>query len=338
MLEANKIDAKNVLVEELSIADIKDAIKKSKSLFEFISKDNKDFLWIDIFNAPEEKLSDEELTIMQDVLKIHPLVIEDCLAPKHLPKAEAYNGYSFLIINKMLSKQQEELESCKISFVIGENYVLTYRHNHIREVDAVKNQFKLKKQELKSPIDIFYLITDKVIDDYVDIIDAFTTEIYDIEEVVFDKPNSSLILKDINFIRKNLIILRRNALIQKQIFSDIIDGNISGLDIGKRSFYFKDICDHLDRILAKIDNQKEHISGILNIQVGLSSQKLNNLVKFLTIISAVLLPATLLASIFGMNFAKMPLLNVDNGFFITLAIMSTFGITTFVFFYNKRWL
>ena len=326
MLQAYKIAKDTLKVELIDINNIKDALEDSSS-----------FVWVDFENPPDVWPNSEEMSILKCIFKIHFLVLEDCVAKKHYPKIDEHENYTFFIISDIYEREDQELDYNKIGIIIGKNFVITYRHAEIKEVTAVKKALEAGYEDFKDPIDVFHSIADRIVDDYISIIDSYTTKVDEIEDLLFEQHEAKEILQDVNILRKNLIILRRNTLIQKEMFYNISSGTIK-ISNASKMIYFKDVYDHLDRVLGKIDNQKEYLAGLLNIQMGLTSQKLNSLVKFLTVISAVLLPATLIAGIFGMNFAKMPLVKADIGFYIILFFMLLLALTTILFFYKKKWL
>jgi len=326
MLTAYKVQKKTKQIEKIEQKLIKEALGDFSS-----------FLWVDVLCPAGVWPNSEEMAILKGIFKLHFLVLEDCVTPKHYPKAEEHKGYNFFIISKIHEREDKELESKKICIVVGRDFIITYRHSELKEIDAAKKSIISLQEGVIEPIDIFHAISDKVIDDYVFVIDSYTEKIDEIEDQVFEEIKSFEILQSINIIRKNLIIIRKNALLQKEIFYTIVSGGIK-LTYPEKIIYFKDIYDHLERVLGKLETQKEYLTDLLNVQIGLSGQKLNKLVKFLTVISAVLLPSTLIASVFGMNFEKMPLTDISSGFTVILSIMFALGFLTFLFLFRKKWL
>ncbi|OGI00958.1 MAG: hypothetical protein A2Y25_06760 [Candidatus Melainabacteria bacterium GWF2_37_15] len=326
MLQAYKIAKDTLKVEHIDISSIKDALGDSSC-----------FVWVDFENPPDVWPNSEEMSILKCVFKIHFLVLEDCVAKKHYPKVDEHENYTFFIISKLYEREDQELDYNKICIITGKDFVITYRHTEIKEITAVKKALEAQQEDFKDPIDVLHSIADRIVDDYISIIDSYTTKVDEIEDLLFEKHESREILQNVNILRKNLIILRRSTLIQKEMFYNLSSGTIKISNPGK-IIYFKDVYDHLDRVLWKIDNQKEYIAGLLNIYVGLSTQKLNSLVKFLTIISATLFPASLMAGIFGMNFAKMPLIGLDSGFYLILFLMLLLSLITILFFQRQKWL
>jgi magnesium transporter len=324
--------------EVYSISRHDKTIKKIENpVFEDVLKDKDVFLWVHSEISEGIEIDSAFINSLETVFGIHELTIEDCLAKKHPPKVEIFENYLFFILSKMENSKGNGIEPNKVSIIIGDNFIITFADTSVQEIQILKSFMESSPQDFNSPSDIFYVLSDKIVDNYLAIVDKYSLKIDRIENMLFEKPESHNVSRNINFLRKNLIILKRNVLLEKEIFFDLSTGVIN-INNPKLNVFFKDIYDHIDRVLSKIDLQKEYLTGILNVQLALNSQKLNSLVKFLTIISAVLLPATLIAGIFGMNFADMPLLNDPNGFCYSILSMFILAVLTILFFYKKRWI
>lgn len=294
-------------------------------------------IWIDIEYAPDVWPSQEIKDLLQNVLKLHPLNIEDCTISRQNPKFEEYQDYIFSIVYIIKNLNGEEIKLDEIDIAIGKNYVLTYRHTFIEEVEIVKNAFKSKINHMqKNSSMLFYTIIDHIIDGYQSVVENFDIKIDKLGNKLFKDPNQPKLIISLNSIKELLTEVRSIVVAEEGMFLNASKGFYSILN-EEDNIFFKDIYDHLNRILDKIDKQSNTISNLFLIQMNLSTQKLNELIKFLTIISAVLLPANVIAGIFGMNFHKMPPLEHPAGFYMSIFSMVFVGFLMVLFFMHKKW-
>ncbi|MEI8390825.1 MAG: magnesium transporter CorA family protein [bacterium] len=295
-------------------------------------------IWVDIEYAPDIYPSQEIKDLLQNVLKIHPLNIEDCTISGQNPKFEEFQDYSFSIVYAIKNLNGEEVKFDEIDIAIGKNYVLTYRHTLIEEVDTVKNTFKSKINHIhKNSSMLFHTVIDHIIDGYQSVVENLDIKIDKMGNKLFKAPNQPKIIIGLNSIKELLTEIRSIVVAEEGVFLNASKGFYSIVN-EEENIFFKDIYDHLNKILDKIDKQSSTISNLFLIQMNLSTQKLNDLIKFLTIISAVLLPASVIAGIFGMNFHKMPPLEHPAGFYITIFSMFFVGLLMVIFFIKKKWI
>jgi magnesium transporter len=327
MIDILLFDKNTQEIKEIEIDEISAVIQNPENL-----------LWIDIEHNADIWPPLEIKNLLKDILKIHPLNIEDCVISKQSPKIEEYPEYTFLVAYSIKNLNGEKIKLDEIDIAIGSNYVLTYRHTLIEEVETVKKIFKLKSNVMHQNSSIlFHSIIDHIIDGYQSIIDNFDIKIDKLENKLFKDPSNPQIIIDLHSLKELLTEIRSVVISEEGIFLNASKGFYSILN-ETENIFFKDIYDHLDKILDKIDRQSNTISNLFLAQMNLSSQKLNELIKFLTIISAILLPATLIAGIYGMNFQKMPLLHNQSGFYLTILSMVCVALLMVIFFIHKKWI
>lgn len=318
----NSQDVKNISLEEACLA-----VSNSENL-----------IWIDIEQPADTWPPDEIKNFMQDSLKIHPLNVEDCVVSKQNPKIEEYSEYIFSIIYSIKNLKDDELKLDEIDMAVGNNFVLTYRHAVIEEIDLVKNAFKSHINQMhKNSSMLFHRIIDSIIDSYQQIVENFDIKIDKLGNKIFKEPNDSKTIINLNSLKELLSEIRSIVVKEEGIFMNASKGFYTMLN-EEENIFFKDIYDHLNKVLDRIDKQNNTISNLFLAQMNLSTQKLNELVKFLTIISAVLLPANVIAGIFGMNFQTMPSLENPMGFYAAIISMFFIGFLMIIFFIYKKWI
>jgi len=302
---------------------------------ELLADDN-NVLWINFEILPDVWPDKEEIHLLKDILNIHKLSIEDCVAEMHHPKIEEFRNYLLLVMYGI--KHNSRLKFHDIELILGKNYVISYIHEKVEEVENVKNNFKAcENSTFTSSLDIFYTIIDQLIDNYIPAIDNFDILLDKIEENLFKDPSNPKCLKQLNCIRASINTVRQIIVLENEIFYNIVKKHYT-LISEEKLMYFRDIYDHLEKNLHKIESLKESISSLLGIQMNINTQNLNEIMKFLTVISTILLPANLIAGIFGMNFEKIPLLHSDFGLILAISSMIIIGLIMIYYFKQKKWL
>lgn len=302
---------------------------------QFVKNEN-NFLWVDIQTTFTTFKDKSEKSLLKESLKIHELSIEDCISESRHPKIEDCGHYLLLVLYNL--EYEKNLSLKKIGLFLGKNYIVTLSKESINEIISVKNTFKAASNStLNTPVGIFHSIIDHMIDGYLPVIDNFDIQLSKIEEKLYNDPYNTKMIKSINYLRKSMNIARYIIVRENEIFYSLIKNCFPHISEDKK-IYFRDIYDHLERDLAKIESLKDSISSLLSVQMNISSQNLNEIMKFLTVISTIFLPATLIAGIFGMNFEKIPFLHSDFGLIIAMASMVAIAISMLIYFKKKNWI
>ena len=300
-------------------------------------QNDKNIIWIDFKYPPNIWPNNEEMNLLEKILGIHLLNIEDCVHVETQPKVEEYKNYLFLIINK-LKFDDDKLEIQSLDLFLGKNFIITYKTEEIEEINLAKSSFKSGTNHIhKNPVLTCHFITDHIVDGYFGIIDRFDIHIDKIETRIFQTTDYARTIQDLSTFRENLNNARRSLVIEKEIFYNLSRGYYNMIG-GEDQILFRDIYDHLDKNVGMVDNQRDSIAGIFDIQLSLSSQKLNEVIKFLTLISTIFIPATLISGIFGMNFMKFPLFETVYGFAIAIGLMILIAVIMIAYFRHKKWI
>ena len=298
-------------------------------------KDEKLTIWVDMENP-----SEEDDRILLDIFHFHPLIVEDCRAERHHPKAEEFPGYIYFIMHGVTAKtDSEHFITIELDFVLGLNYVVTYHHDEFRSINNVKQKVRASPVTCqRGPAYLLYLILDQLVDFYSPVLDDFDERISKLEDDIFALKNpDNSILEEIQNLKRSILRLRRISGKQLNILYRISHGEFKMVDEQMLPF-FRDIYDHLVRITDLAENYRDLIGGALDSYLSVVSNRTNDIMKVLTIFSAVMLPLTFIAGLYGMNFDNLPELHYQYSYFIVIGVMVLTAFAMLGFFWRKGWI
>lgn len=256
-------------------------------------------LWVDIFNSPYE----ESLHVLRDIFGFHPLSIDDALVETHVPKIDDWGEYLYLVC-KVINPgydMETELITQEVDIFIGKNYILTYHQNRSETIDKVWNKCQTQNEKHKSrPANILYLLLDETASDFISSTDQMELTLNDLEDQLFDNPDPSL-LENIFTLKRSILRLRKSIGPQREVLNRLARGDYSV--IKQQSFmYFRDVYDHFLRLYEITENLRDLTGNTLEIFLSVVNNRMNGIMKTLTIITTLFMPISFLAGFFGMNF------------------------------------
>jgi magnesium transporter len=305
-----------------------------EKLPEFL-KNPDNLVWVDL-EAP----SKEDEMVLADVFHFHPLSIEDAVMTRNLPKVEAFPEYLFFIVHGIKSETNPaNFVTKELDGYLGKNFVVTYHHENFRSIDKVKQQIRSSAFVFGRGADyLLHQILDELVDLYLPLVDDFDNAINGIEERIFrTKKANDAILEEILDLKRSVARLRRITSRQLNVLYRISRGEFPLIEEAHLPFY-RDVHDHLLRVSDLAESYRDLIGGLLDIQFSVVSNRTNEVVKVLTIFSAIILPLSLIAGIYGMNFENMPELRTKNGYYFTLGFMLIVTIGLLFYFWRKGWI
>ncbi|HXG83071.1 MAG TPA: magnesium/cobalt transporter CorA [Pyrinomonadaceae bacterium] len=293
-------------------------------------------VWVDM-EAPTK----EDAQILADVFHFHPLTIEDAVETRNHPKVESYNNYLFLIVHGVtMETNTTNFVTRELDVYLGKNFVVTFHHDCFRSIDSVKNQVRSNSFLCERGADyLLHQILDQLIDLYIPVVDDYDAAINNLEDRIFQLQGggSNKILSEIMDLKRSVGRLIRISSKQLDVFSRLANGEFPLIKERSLPFY-RDIYDHLHRVSTLSENYQELVGGLLNIHFNVVANRTNDIVKFLTIFSAIILPLSLIAGIYGMNFENMPELKTRYGYFLTLGSMLLIAVALLIYFWHKGWI
>ena len=297
--------------------------------------DENNLVWVD-FEAPT--LNDQK--ILADVFKFHYLTIEDAHETRNHPKVEAFPDYLFFIVHGVKNESNSfNFLTKELDGYLGKNYVVTFHHEKFRSIDAVKRQIRSTPYLCTRGADyLLHQILDQIVDLYIPVVDDFDDSISKIEERIFrlQKTDNS-VLEEIMDLRRNVNRLIRISTKQLNVLYRLAHGEFPLINENILPFY-RDVYDHLQRVSDLAENYRDLVGGLFDIHFSIVSNKTNDIIKFLTIFSAIILPLSLIAGIYGMNFENMPELKTKNGYYVTIAFMIFVAVALLFYFWRKGWI
>jgi len=298
-------------------------------------KDEKAVIWIDM-EAPHEA---EELLLL-NVFHFHPLTLEDCRETRNYPKVEEFPGYLYFIVHGVRADTSpDHFNTIELDAFLGPNYVITYHHEMFRSINNVKQQLRTTPVACqRGTAFLLHQILDQVVDFYSPVLDSFDDRIDHLEDDIFTlrRPNNE-ILSQIMDLKRSVLRLRRISGKQMDILHRMSRGEFSLIPEDMRPFY-RDVYDHLVRVVDLAESYRDLISGSLEAYLSVVSNRLNEIMKVLTIFSAIMLPLTFIAGVYGMNFENMPELHSRYGYYATWAIMICVAVAMLLFFKRRGWI
>lgn len=290
-------------------------------------------IWVD-FDAPD----DSESALLSDVFGFHPLAIEDCLSVVPNPKIDDYGEYLYVVIHGINAEalKKDELETHDLDMFLGANYLVTYHKAFSRSIALVMERCRKNPALMgKDTESIMHKIIDALVDNYLPIIDGIGTEIEETEKEVFERPSETVPRKLLS-VKKDILYLRRIIHPQREILKQLSIGEYSQI-CAECTLHFKDVYDHIFMISELIETYRDSTSTAMEVYLSIVSNRLNSIMKVLTIIATIMMPLTLITSIYGMNFEYMPLVSSPHGFTAVMLSMGAMGGLMLWMFKRRGW-
>ena len=308
-------------------------VEKIEDCFPF--KDSPTVTWINI----------NGLHVVENVEKIgkhfniHPLVLEDILHTDQRPKMEDLDEYIY-IVARMLSLPVggHEVGSEQLSIVLGENVVITFQERPGDMFDPIRDRIRKGKGRVrKSGADyLAYLLLDTIVDSCFMILEQFGDIIEGLEEDLFAHPTVES-LHAIHHLKRESLALKRAVWPLREVISGLQRAE-TPLVRDSTGMYLKDVYDHTIQVIDTIESQRDMVSGLQDLYLSTISNRMNEVMKVLTIIATIFIPLTFVAGIYGMNFENMPELGWEYGYFAALTVMAILGAIMVYFFRRNHWL
>lgn len=295
-------------------------------------RNEREHLWLDL-----ESPSTEEIELLSSAFHFHPLAIEDCLSESSLPKIDDYGDHLFLILHGSTKDRiPGQFTTYEIDCFISRSYLVTVHFHPSRSIERSRDRCLKGSPAIAKGLDfLLHEILDGMVDNYFPLLDDYDDLLDGLEDAVFTNPTNETLNK-IFSLKRDVMHLRRVAAPQREIFNRLSRNDFPALS-KKSAMYFRDVYDHLVRIYDLAESYRDLISGILEAYLSVVSNRMNEIMKVLTVIATIILPLTLITGIYGMNFEVMPELHLRYGYFMVLGTMAGLSAIMLIWFRRKGW-
>ena len=302
--------------------------------------DKSNLIWVDLKGETPEEIEQAKY-ILLDVFNFHPLTVEDCVETRNQPKVEAFPSYIYFIVHAIKPGETgpANFVTKELDGYLGDNYVVTYHTQRFRSIKNVKTQIRASHFSCsRGPAYLLHQILDQIVDLYMPIVDDFDEAINDLEDRVFGmRAGGTAILEEVMDLRRSVARLRRISARQLEVLYRISHGEFPQIPDHILPF-FRDVHDHLQRISDLGEGYRDLVSGLFEIHFAVVSNRTNDVMKTLAVLSAIMLPLSLIAGIYGMNFEHMPELKTSYGYFATLGLMALVAVLLLIYFWRRGWI
>ena len=297
-------------------------------------------VWVDLQGETPEHI-EETKDVLANVFEFHKLTIEDCLETRNQPKVEAFEKYFYFIVHGIRPGETNaaNFATKELDGYLGANFVVTFHIERFHSIKIIKQQVRSSPFFFqRGAASVLHHLLDEIVDMYMPIVDDFDRSINDLEERVFDmKRSSNAILGEIMDLRRSVARLRRISARQLDVLYRISHGEFPQIPEQTLPFY-RDVHDHLLRISDLAENYRDLVSSLFDIHFAVVANRANDVMKTLAVVSAIILPLSLIAGIYGMNFENMPELHSPHGYYLTMAGMLLLAIILLLYFWKKGWI
>lgn len=298
-------------------------------------KDTSTVSWINIDGLHDTELLEK----LGKEFGLHPLVLEDILSTGQRPKFEEYEKHIFLVL-KMLSfnEENQSAEAEQVSLILGPNYVISFQERIGDVFEQIRERIRNAKGRIRKmgPDYLAYALIDAIVDNYFIILERLGEKIESMEEEVIGEPTENTV-RQIHSLKREMILLRKSIWPLRELIGGLQKSE-SSLIKETTDIYMRDVYDHTIQIIDTIESFRDMVSGLLDIYLSSLSNKMNAVMKVLTIIATLFIPLTFVAGIYGMNFKYMPELEWRWSYPIVWIIMIAVAVVMVCYFKRKKWL
>jgi magnesium transporter len=291
-------------------------------------------LWVDIADP-----SVPESLLLSDTFAFHPLSVEDAMSKLEFPKVEAYDGYLYVVLHGLAyTKGEEGFFTHDVDFFIGRNFLVTVHDGTSRSVKELQDHCTRNLSILgDGPVALFHRIVDRMVDRYLPEVDEFEEWMDEIEDAVFSQPSADLI-RDILDLKRQLSALRRIAIPQRDVIGRLARREFTDIS-SEMAYRFRDVYDHIVRLNDEAMMLQDRITGVLEAHLSSVNNRLNQVMKVLTVVATIFMPMTVLTGMWGMNIALPRFPGSDAAqFWWLFAILAAISVSMLALFRAKRWI
>jgi magnesium transporter len=287
-----------------------------------------DFFWLDL-----DQPTEEDFLILRDVFEFHPLAIEDSEQFDQRAKLDEYDDFIFIVVYGAAPDEDRLVE---VHCFFSERFLITVHRDDCAAFAEIRRRYQRREKKIEQPSLLLYRVVDGLVDSFFPVLAAFDDRIDELEDAIFLKADDRQ-LQEIFQMKRLLVVMRKAVSPQRDTFARLMGGiaQLPGLT-GEDERYFRDIYDHLIRISDLIDSYRDLLTGAMDVYLSTVSNRLNSVMKQLTIIATIFLPLSWLTGFFGQNFGFMVSHIGTWGTFIGLGVVSELLVLAALLLFFKR--
>ncbi len=282
-----------------------------------------------------------DISLIQQIgarFSIHPLILEDILHTRQRPKFEEFDAYLFMVMKLITFLEEDsDIEAEQVSMLFGEHYLITFLESADAIFEPVRDRIRKDGRIRTRPTDyLAYALIDLIVDNYYVVLENLGEKIEFLEEDLLTSPNPAT-LSAIHLLKKDMIFMRRSVWPLRELISSL-ERSDSPLLHQETVLYIRDVYDHTVQMIDAIESFRDIIAGMIDIYLSSVSFRLNQIMKFLTLIATIFIPLTFLVGVYGMNFQYMPELSIPWAYPALWGVMIVIASGMLIYFYRRGWI
>ena len=302
------------------------------------TQDNQVSLWIDMISPTQEEWE----LVFKKAYSFHPLSIEDTITDIHSPKLDDYEEYLFMVFHKIvIGDERMDIQTQELDVFLGKNYLITIHTSNMPVIAAFwSEQHHRRSGLLKGPVHLLYEVLDAQVDSYIPLIDRFEERLEELGDIIFLEQSAlrdKQILNDILTAKSSALRMRRILKPQRDIVAKLAVEEFSVIPAESR-LYFQDVQDHLLRLSDLAESMRDLASSTIETHLALANNRMNEVMKVLTMISTIFIPLGFFTGVYGMNFKYMPELASRWGYPVVWVLFVSIVGGMLWLFRRRRWI
>ena len=299
----------------------------------FNYEDSTNITWINVNGLSNT----DDIITLGTHFELHPLIQEDIVSTYQRPKIDEYEEYLFIVF-KMLHYDDEKLTNEHISMVVGKDYLLTFQEAEGDVFGDLRERLEHGKGRIRTVGSdyLMFAILDAVVDNYFTVVEFLSNKVELLEDKLFDKKEDPDIPEEIQGLKKDILRIRKAVVPLREVVNRL-EKIESPLIEERTNKYIRDLYDHIIQVNESVEIYREMIWSLMDMYMTTISNKMNEVMKVLTVVSTIFIPLTFLAGIYGMNFDNIPELHYKYSYFILLGIMILVVFGMIYYFKKKKW-
>ena len=291
--------------------------------------------WIDVEGLHEIEIVQQ----VGDCQGLHPLVLEDILNTDQRPKVEDYGDYLYIVLKMLRNEEGGGIVTEQVSLILGSNFVISFQEGMEGDVfNPIRERLRSGKGRIREmgADYLAYALMDAIVDNYFVVLERVGERVEELEAEVVTDPRPETVRK-IHKLKRDVIFLRKAVWPLREVIG-ALERRESRLISETVVVYLRDLYDHAIQVIDTIEASRDMLSGMLDVYLSSISNRMNEIMKFLTIIGTIFIPLTFIAGVYGMNFQIMPELHWQWGYFACLFLMLAVAVFLLFYFKRKKWL